>query len=162
MRIIEAAMNAFREKVIRSVTMDDVAAELGISKRTLYEIFDKKEDLLFEGVKEMYRTRRSQMEVKLAHCENVMEIILAVYKMKVEDFRRTNTLFYTDMVKYPQVGQYLAQLPRGMTLSSVITVIPCRVEPRPMIRRRLEISLQTLLRPSISWQSVRLLRLSRH
>ncbi|MBQ9648781.1 MAG: TetR/AcrR family transcriptional regulator [Prevotella sp.] len=108
-RIIEAAMNAFRERGIRSVTMDDVAAELGISKRTLYEIFDKKEDLLFEGVKEMHETRTARMEVKLAHCENVMEIILAVYKIKVEDFRRTNPLFYADMVKYPQVGRYLAQ-----------------------------------------------------
>ena len=46
-KILTTAMADFRQRGIRGVTMDDVATELGISKRTLYEIFDKKEDLLF-------------------------------------------------------------------------------------------------------------------
>ena len=62
--IIDAAIKSFAEKGIRSVKMDDVAAELSISKRTLYEIFDRKEDLLFEGVKLFYQNRTAVMEVK--------------------------------------------------------------------------------------------------
>ena len=34
-RIITAATEAFTSKGIKSITMDDIAAELGISKRTL-------------------------------------------------------------------------------------------------------------------------------
>lgn len=108
-KIITTAMEAFAQKGIRQVKMDDVAKELGISKRTLYEIFDKKEDLLYEGVKFYLGDRRTQMEVKAQECKNVMEIILQAYKLKVEEFRQTNPCFYTDLVKYPKVARYLAQ-----------------------------------------------------
>lgn len=108
-KIITSAMLAFAKKGIRQVKMDDVASELGISKRTLYEIFDKKEDLLYEGVKYYLGERRSQMEQRAKSCNNVMEIILLAYKQKVEEVRQTNPCFYTDLVKYPKVARYLAQ-----------------------------------------------------
>ena len=108
-KIITSAMMAFAKKGIRQVKMDDVASELGISKRTLYEIFDKKEDLLYEGVKYYLGERRSQMQQKAQNCNNVMEIILVAYKLKVEEVRQTNPLFYSDLVKYPKVARYLGQ-----------------------------------------------------
>ena len=38
-RIIMTATEAFTLKGIKCITMDDIAAALGISKRTLYEVF---------------------------------------------------------------------------------------------------------------------------
>ena len=84
-KIITTSMEAFARNGIRHVKMDDVAKDLGISKRTLYEIFDKKEDLLYEGVKYYLGERRTQMELKAQQCKNVMDIILQAYKLKVED-----------------------------------------------------------------------------
>ncbi len=49
-RIITAATEAFTSKGIKSITMDDIAAALGISKRTLYEVFSDKESLLKECI----------------------------------------------------------------------------------------------------------------
>lgn len=49
-RILETAMTLFRKHGIRQVKMDDIAATLGISKRTLYELYANKEKLLLEGV----------------------------------------------------------------------------------------------------------------
>jgi len=108
-KILTTAMADFRQRGIRGVTMDDVATELGISKRTLYEIFDKKEDLLFETLKHYYVERTEWMQMKSLHCANVMEIILAVYRLKVEEFQQTNPNFYSDVVKYPQVLRFLNQ-----------------------------------------------------
>ena len=45
-RIIATATEAFTTKGIKSITMDDIAAALGISKRTLYDVFVDKESLL--------------------------------------------------------------------------------------------------------------------
>jgi len=45
-RIVEAARMHFFNHGFRSVTMDDLAAELGISKKTLYAYFPGKFDLL--------------------------------------------------------------------------------------------------------------------
>jgi len=108
-KILTTAINDFRQRGIRAVKMDDVAAELGISKRTLYEIFDKKEDLLYESLKHYYVERRERIYVKVQHCANVMEIILAVYRIKVEEFQQTNPNFFVDLVKYPQVLRFLNQ-----------------------------------------------------
>lgn len=108
-RILETAMEAFVRKGIRAVKMDDVAAELGISKRTLYEIFDNKELLLFEGVSLYHEEREVQVRERTRDCKNVMEILLTVYRMKVEEFRRTNPQFHADLVKYPKVARFLNQ-----------------------------------------------------
>lgn len=38
-RIVDTALQSFVTHGIKSITMDDIAAALGISKRTLYEVF---------------------------------------------------------------------------------------------------------------------------
>ena len=47
-RILKAAMTEFLHKGVKSVKMDDIANTLAISKRTLYEIYSNKEELLLE------------------------------------------------------------------------------------------------------------------
>lgn len=108
-RILETAMKDFAERGIRAVKMDDVAAELGISKRTLYEVFETKELLLLEGVRMHQELRNSELSERTARCKNVMEILLVAYKAKVEGFRKTNPQFYSDLSKYPKVARYLNQ-----------------------------------------------------
>jgi AcrR family transcriptional regulator len=46
---------------IRNVKMDDIAMEAGISKRTLYEMFGDKENLLLECLR---HTQNSEMELR--------------------------------------------------------------------------------------------------
>ncbi len=100
-------MTAFAEKGIKAVKMDDVAAQLSISKRTLYEIFQNKEQLLYEGVRLYHQQKKQQMELIGLTSKNVMEIILRVYKIKVQEFKMTNPVFYSDLSKYPLVLDYL-------------------------------------------------------
>ena len=50
-RILKAAMTEFLHKGVKSVKMDDIANTLAISKRTLYEIYSNKEELLLEAVR---------------------------------------------------------------------------------------------------------------
>ena len=49
-RIILAAVELFTTNGIKSITMDEIAASLGISKRTLYEVFPDKERAIVEGI----------------------------------------------------------------------------------------------------------------
>lgn len=53
-RIIESAMDLFLKYGIKSMTMDDVSRELGISKKTLYKFVSNKADLVDQGVKSTY------------------------------------------------------------------------------------------------------------
>ena len=96
---------------IRAVKMDDLAADLGISKRTLYEIFRDKETLLFEGIK-IYSARKQEYMRSYAEDErhHVIDIIMEAYHMKVEEVRSVNPLFYLDLMKYPKLAQHMKEL----------------------------------------------------
>jgi AcrR family transcriptional regulator len=53
-RIIQAALEAFMHHGYHGTTMDDVAAQSGTSKGTLYWYFESKEDLLETAVRELF------------------------------------------------------------------------------------------------------------
>lgn len=48
--ILQKAEGHFMKYGIRSVTMDDLARDMGISKKTLYQFFDNKDDLVRQVV----------------------------------------------------------------------------------------------------------------
>lgn len=106
-KILQTAMTLFAKNGIKAVKMDDIARALNISKRTMYELYENKEVLLFEGVKTYNQRRESEMTEFVKGKTNVMDIILNVYKVKLEEFRLTNPLFYDDIEKYPKVMAYL-------------------------------------------------------
>ena len=118
-RIPDVALQLFTERGINSVRMDDVAQTMGISKRTIYELYDKKEDLLFEVVVKHFKQRMDRMEQAVSHCSNVMEILLEVYHMKVSDFKKTNPLFFTEMIRYPQLQVFLNEQNQAMRQHSL-------------------------------------------
>ena len=64
-RIIEQAAKMFAEQGIKSIRMDDIAHTLGVSKRTLYELFADKEELLYLSIRFMQSRRMAKMEAKL-------------------------------------------------------------------------------------------------
>lgn len=108
-RIIEKAMQDFSMHGIRAVKMDDLATELGISKRTLYEIFKDKETLLFEGIKVYGDRKREYMHNYSEEGHHVIEIIMEAYRMKVEEVRAVNPSFYLDLMKYPRLAHYMKE-----------------------------------------------------
>lgn len=106
-KILNMAMTLFVKNGIKAVKMDDIAHALGISKRTLYEIYRNKEILLLEVIKAYSQKREKEMSEYSSHNKNVMDIILYVYTRKVEEFSNTNPKFYDDIVKYPDVLDFL-------------------------------------------------------
>jgi AcrR family transcriptional regulator len=106
-RILETAMEQFAQRGIRAVRMDDLAQTLGISKRTLYEIYSNKEDLLFEGVKKYYAKRLEDQKRIVSGAGNVMDILLMLYHHSVAELKQVVPSFYSDMERYPKVMAFL-------------------------------------------------------
>ena len=65
-RIITAAREHFFAHGLRSVTMDDLAAELGMSKKTLYAEFPSKTDLLRAVLLDKFRSIEADLELIMA------------------------------------------------------------------------------------------------
>ena len=108
-RILEHAMHEFAYRGIKSVKMDDIAQGLCISKRTLYEIYENKECLLFEGIKRAKEKNEKEMEAIIGRSANVIELVIAIYRKRVEEFKDTCPQFYLDLEKYPSIITYLNQ-----------------------------------------------------
>ncbi|MGL4520217.1 MAG: TetR/AcrR family transcriptional regulator [Phocaeicola sp.] len=108
-RVIEAASMAFAQHGIKQVKMDDLAASLAISKRTLYELFSDKSDLLLEVVKMRHMETMKFLDRAVAESENILEVILKHYKRNVEELQTLSPLFWVDLNKYPVVLEYIAE-----------------------------------------------------
>ena len=61
---------------VKSVRMDDVATSLGMSKRTLYEMFGDKEELLYQSVVYAMVKRHKELFAKVKQCDNMLEMLL--------------------------------------------------------------------------------------
>ena len=108
-QIVLAASKAFMQKGVKMVRMDDIAAGLSMSKRTLYELFHDKEDLLLDVMK-LHRDEMHEYMAEVASkAENVLEVILKFYQRSAQDFQKTNRKFFEDMEKYPKARNYIAE-----------------------------------------------------
>lgn len=72
-KIIVAADDLFMRLGIRSVTMDDVARELSMSKKTLYQYFDNKDSLVTAVVEEHLAKERDEFCKIADEAENAIE-----------------------------------------------------------------------------------------
>lgn len=75
-RVIEHVSNVIVTLGIKSVRMDDVANEMGMSKRTLYEMFGDKEELLYEGIIRYLDNRYEELSMRAKQLNNMLEILL--------------------------------------------------------------------------------------
>jgi AcrR family transcriptional regulator len=106
-RILEAAMKAFAQRGVKAVKMDDIAQMLSISKRTLYEIYKDKEELLYQGVVQYDQNNRQYLAAFVEQASSVMDIIIEFYQRRVVSVGTVNPLFYEEIQKYPKVVEYL-------------------------------------------------------
>lgn len=110
-RILKAAMTEFLHKGVKSVKMDDIANTLAISKRTLYEIYSNKEELLLEAVRIHEQEFNDHMlQYSLDKNHNVMDIIIEFYKKKLLSIADVSSLFLVELRKYKQVVEYLERM----------------------------------------------------
>ena len=61
-RILEEAERLFWKYGVRSVTMEDIARKLGISKKTIYQHFSDKEQILYQVIEDKTGRDQSEME----------------------------------------------------------------------------------------------------
>lgn len=102
-RILETAMKLFVEQGVKAVKMDDVAQALTISKRTLYELYKDKEELLYQGILQFNEKHRNSMLAFIDEAPTVMDIIIETHQRRVVKASSINPLFYEDIQKYPRV-----------------------------------------------------------
>jgi len=98
LEITQKAAKLFHRYGIKSVSMDDVARELSISKKTLYKLFKDKRDL----VSKVLACPAHDTPISLSKVSNLnaVEKHILVYESIVEFLKNINPSFEYDLKKY--------------------------------------------------------------
>ncbi len=99
-RIKQKAHELFMQYGLRTVSMDDIAQSLGISKKTIYQYFTDKEELIVVVVDESIRHNQALCEADKKVSTNAIHEIFLAMDMVVEMFRTMNPTVIYDMQKY--------------------------------------------------------------
>ncbi|AKQ46693.1 TetR family transcriptional regulator [Rufibacter radiotolerans] len=105
-RILQEALVLFFQRGIKAVSMDDVAAHLGVSKKTIYKWFANKDELVYEGMHQHITGMESTCCVALDTANNAMEAMFQIVEMVRGLMRQVHPTIFYDLQKYhPQTWQ---------------------------------------------------------
>lgn len=105
-KIISKASDLFLKLGFKSVTMDDIAGEMYISKKTIYKYFCNKEILIDESTDLVHRTVHEVINTIVAKNHNAIEENFEIRKMFKEMFQGTDTSPLYQLKKhYPEIYQ---------------------------------------------------------
>jgi len=99
-RIIQGGEELFLKAGIKSVTMDDVAKHLGMSKKTIYHFFSDKNELVMALIKKKLDEDEYQIKTIIESSTNVIEEMINMMKCSEEIFSRINPIVIHDLQKY--------------------------------------------------------------
>ncbi len=105
-KIVIKAKEMFLKLGFKSITMDDIAFEMGISKKTIYKYFSNKELLIEESTQMVHEEVRETIESTVANNHNAIEENFEIRRMFKEMFKYSETSPVYQLKKhYPEVYQ---------------------------------------------------------
>lgn len=93
-------MHLFMRYGVRSVTMDDLAGSMGISKKTLYQFVKNKEDLLDGLLDHMHCKDTNELAGIIAASKDAIDALLNVAKMVSQKLELISPVTIYDLKKY--------------------------------------------------------------
>lgn len=108
-KILVKAEALFMRYGIKSVTMDDIARDLGMSKRTLYQYVDNKSDLLNQIIQQFAIKEQATIEALSNDASNAMEEMINIAKHVTQTLREVPSSTLYDLQKYYRDAWILMQ-----------------------------------------------------
>jgi AcrR family transcriptional regulator len=99
-RIISESIGLFMQFGMKSVTMDDIARHMGISKKTIYQNFKDKEEIVLSATERYLESELKVMESLKAVSENAVEHLYKITVCVRDRMKNTNNSVLYDLRKY--------------------------------------------------------------
>jgi TetR/AcrR family transcriptional regulator, cholesterol catabolism regulator len=105
-RVIEESVKLFMKYGVKSITMNDIAKECGISKRTLYENFTDKDELLSLCLNMMNAYARAERQILEKSSSDGLDFFIQSVQHLGEKTNQMNPNFYRELNKfYPEIAK---------------------------------------------------------
>jgi AcrR family transcriptional regulator len=101
-KILKGAEELFMRYGVRSITMDEIARHLGISKKTLYQYFVDKDDIVASTTHNHLERERKQFDQLAEESANAVEELVKISHQLKENVKGMNPSLLFDLQKYHQ------------------------------------------------------------
>ncbi|MRI01341.1 TetR family transcriptional regulator [Kriegella sp. EG-1] len=136
------ALSKFTRFGSKRFTLDDFAHEMGISKKTIYEQFKNKEELIQESLFVLIKKLRIEFNKSIEELQsNPILAIIDIYKIGLDSFKSFNPSFIFGLKKYyPSVYNSLVEF-RTKELNKIIKSLLQKSKDKGQIRNNTNIEL---------------------
>ncbi|MFD3001329.1 TetR/AcrR family transcriptional regulator [Pontibacter toksunensis] len=99
-KILEAAFGMFCQRGIKSVSMDDIAQHLAMSKKTLYKWFKNKDQVVYEALANYLQFVEKVCQSDVERAGNAIEELFHAMEMTKKIFTSIHPSIFHDLQKY--------------------------------------------------------------
>jgi len=99
-KIIETSLELFLQRGCKAVTMDHIARENGISKRTLYENFTDKSQLLEDCIWLMHNQMKAYASTFRYKSDNVIDVLFKLHDNQSDVLLDLKKNFFLELKRY--------------------------------------------------------------
>lgn len=118
--IVDRVAKMYLEYGIKGVTMDDVAHKLAISKKTLYQYFKDKKELVWAVLENQNRNKQIDFSILEEHDTNAIDELFYFYEIQVEMIKSHKPAFVYDLKKYyPDICTHFQKIKHKRIFESV-------------------------------------------
>jgi TetR/AcrR family transcriptional regulator, cholesterol catabolism regulator len=123
-RISEGFQKLAMRYGIKRVTLDELAAEIGISKKTIYQHFEDKTAIVHFVFKNEIETDKCRVHEFVEGSKNVIEQFFKISKYFQSEMEGVNPIVFQDLRKfYPQVWQIFTEHKNGFIREHITTAL---------------------------------------
>lgn len=123
-KIIEVATGLFKQMGVRAVTMDDIAREAGISKKTIYQEFKDKGQLVFEAFSAFLEKDECKLQEIFDREDEVIEHFIKVSRFMRDRYTDMNPLILIEIKRfYPKAWKRFEEFKKGHAMKSMVEIM---------------------------------------
>ncbi|KAA2245538.1 TetR/AcrR family transcriptional regulator [Chitinophaga agrisoli] len=145
-RILDTAFGLFRQYGTRSITMDDIATRMGISKKTLYAHFVDKDDMVVHSIRRYLEIMQEEDRLARERSANAIEELFETMNMMDVKLRNMNPVIMLDLQKFHSKAFTVFQEYRNNSLHTIIRGNLERGIAEGLYRKDLDVNILTQFR----------------
>ncbi len=145
-RILAAAQELFFKYGIRSISMDDIAKHLSISKKTIYSIFKNKDEVVHDLMKHKLKEDEKGFRLLEKESDNVIEEVFNLMNHLSKVIGQINPCMFYDLQKHhPQTWRLFTEFKESCVLKMVEDTLERGVKQK-LIRPGIDIKILSRMR----------------
>ena len=98
--ILKKSESLFRKRGFKHVTMDDIAREMGMSKKTVYKYFHNKRELILKNITGTIDIEKEEMCALRDTSDNAVEEMVRLIRHVIKMLERENPAVFKELKKY--------------------------------------------------------------